>query len=177
MDSNLKFLEQNIFVTIENSADGTIVYGAETPFAYIGSSAWEGTVTDTAENPLASGDYLLKLKGPSHRRIVFCVNSQEADHICTRQESIAVTGAVENIFDFTARVLEFGDINRDKSVGVVDYSIIKACIQNNNKYNDDTAKFEPDENCLYADGNFDGEVNSTDMDLLFKTLSTKPDDE
>ncbi|GAG13821.1 unnamed protein product [marine sediment metagenome] len=34
-----------------------------------------------------------------------------------------------------------------------------------------------EEGCQWADGNFDSEVNSTDVDLLFKTLAGDTEDE
>lgn len=120
------------------------------------------------------GKYLIKVKGPSARKIKFCETNQQADKTCKRTEGIALQPGQTYAFDLTGHALEFGDINLDGVVGVNDYSIVKAC------RNADAQKGMADYDtggCKAADANLNGVVESVDIDLLFKTLSQNPDDE
>jgi len=137
----------------------------------------EGTLgyvyTSSSPPPvLTDGTYIVKLKGPSHRQIIFCVDNQGKETTCPRGTGIDID--LDNFqFDFSNRPLEFGDIDQNGSVGVTDYSVIKSCVEANAKMGDQLY----DDTCHWADANFDSVTDSTDIDLLYKTLSERPDDE
>ncbi|MFC1711835.1 hypothetical protein ACFLZ1_04605 [Patescibacteria group bacterium] len=123
---------------------------------------------------LPTGEYNLLVKGPSHRQIRFCLaEGQSADYICSRDDVISINAGTAYTFDLTDRLLDFGDVDWDGGVKVTDYSIIKACLEVDARKGDDNYE----NGCNLSDGNFDGVVDNTDIDLLFLTLSSKTDDE
>lgn len=125
---------------------------------------------------LTSGEYVVKVKGPVERRIVFCKEGQDQGHVCKRTEYFNIKDG-ENALDLTGHPLDFGDINQDGAVGVTDYSFVKDCRIKNSVMASRGGDGSYEAGCNLADGNFDGVVDHTDVDLLYKTLSTKPDDE
>lgn len=118
--------------------------------------------------------YVIKIKGPSSRKIKFCENEQGDDKICKRTEGIELEPGGTYTFDLSGHALEFGDVNLDGVVGVNDYSVVKACRNADAKIGD--ADYDTG-NCKAADANLNGVIESADIDLLFKTLSENPDDE
>ncbi|GAF96162.1 unnamed protein product, partial [marine sediment metagenome] len=98
-------------------------------------------------------------KGPSHRQLSFTnINIPES-------ESWEI--------NLTNRPLEFGDVNMSGIVDVYDHSFVKTCRESDSKRGDE----DYEQGCQWADGNFDSEVNSTDVDLLFNTLAGDTEDE
>ncbi len=124
-------------------------------------------------NDLPSGQYNFLLKGPSHRQIKFCQQNQSKDHICTRVEAINITAGQNYNMTFSGHPLEFGDINWSGSAGVEDYSILIGCRDLDSRKGD----ISYTQGCFLADGNLDGVVDITDVDLFYLTISSKPDDE
>jgi len=174
-----EYYQQGVQVGFENQA-GSLVVSDLTEFKYDPDSQVFKASLDFPLADLPSGNYNLLLKGPSHRQIRFCQNNQSADYSCLRSDLIAVTAGGSLLLDLAhdsqgewGHVLEFGDVNWDGSVGVEDYSVVKACKAADARIGDDDYL----NGCNLADGNFDGVVDNTDMDLLYLTISYKPDDE
>ncbi|HUV46723.1 MAG TPA: dockerin type I domain-containing protein, partial [Candidatus Bathyarchaeia archaeon] len=109
-----------------------------------------------------------------HRQIVFCQDRQTQDYACQRGEGISIEGGRSYDFDFSGRLLSFGDIDQNGSVGVTDWSLLLACRNEDAKKGSEAYE---QGGCKRADANFDGEVNNFDIDLFQRTLSNYPDDE
>jgi hypothetical protein len=127
-------------------------------------------------------ELVVKIKGPLHRQIIFCQDSQDKSHICKRAETITVPQNQETTLDLTGHPLEFGDIIADdvsqgyqqnSFVNVLDYSFVKNCRDLNATAGDSNF----DGGCKYADGNLDDNVNNFDIDLIQRTLMEETDDE
>ena len=116
------------------------------------------------------GKYVLKIKGPSHKKIIFCQNGQTTGYQCQGGEGIHLKPGQEEVLDFSQESLTFGDVNADNKVNVNDWSAILSCRNANAKSGE--ALFDTG-SCRYSDGNFDGEVNNFDLDLLYRTLSSE----
>ena len=132
-----------------------------------GGSFTDGTNTLTIDGsgylPLAGvtggRNYALFVKGPKHRSV-------------RMEENIALTDG-QNTFDWSAKLLEPGDLQnpnssmkQDCTVNSVDISLLTARMGAT-----DT------DNLTVADVNYDNVVNSADMSKVVNTLSTKPDDD
>jgi len=130
----------------------------------------------------APEDLIVKIKGPLHRKIVFCKDKQGKQHICQRSQTIHIEPGSEKSLDLTGHPLEFGDIiandvsggyQQNGIVNVLDYSFIKGCRDLNATKGD--ANY--DGGCKYADGNLDTNVNNFDVQLIQITLTEETDDE
>ncbi len=122
----------------------------------------------------AEGNYIFKIKGPSHKKLVFCQDNQDLEYQCVEGEGIYLESGKDYALDFTQRPLGFGDVNFDGSVGVNDWSAVLGCRNADSKRGEELFDIG---GCRHADSNFDGEVNNFGLDLLYKTLAGEPDDE
>jgi len=178
-DFNLpaEFRSQNLKVTVVNKNSGKQEFSKKLPFIYDSTTQnWIYFSEEKSGLDLASlsklEDYIIKIKGPQHRQLVFCQDGQ-ASKTCQTGEGLKREDN-DYDFNFSGYPLEFGDYNLDGSVGVNDWSAIVSCRNRN------ASKGEEIYNsggCKEADANWDGEVNNFDIDLLYQTLSSKPDDE
>ncbi|MFC1711389.1 hypothetical protein ACFLZ1_02255 [Patescibacteria group bacterium] len=128
------------------------------------SKSYEGSLT-VSQDILPSGSYNLLIKGPSHRQTRFCKDGQLKEDACPRSEQIYFAVGETYSLDFTGYKLEFGDVNWDGTVGVQDYSIIKTCKEENATYPDSIYE----NGCKDSDGNFDGVVDNSDIDVFYQT--------
>lgn len=176
-DNNINLLdiykEIEVLVAFDTKSDSGII------------GYWEGkmsfeydpeTKTYSVVNEAFSDNINILLKGSSHRKIRFCkAEGQTREYVCRRNEYIDVKSFEDYLFDFTGHPLEFGDVDWDGSVGVQDYSFIISCKKADAKVGQEA--YDIEDGCNLADGNFDGVVDSTDVVLILKTLSSYPDDE
>lgn len=125
-------------------------------------------------NNLMTGKYNILVKGPMHKQMRYCVNSQASNHSCLRAEGIMIHQGETKVYDFTKKPLACGDLpihsankaEQDGIVNVLDYSFMLNCLSKRN-----------DKECVArADCNYDGVISNQDMDLLLKTLSSAHDE-
>jgi len=121
---------------------------------------------------IAGEEYIITIKGFSHSQKIFCKQNQSGELICSKMEGLKIDPNKTITIDLSSLSLKFGDVDSDNQVDTKDYSLVKTCRINNAKKGDDYYE----EGCNWADGNFDGEVNSTDIDLLYKALIGNPED-
>ncbi|MFC1711426.1 DUF5050 domain-containing protein [Patescibacteria group bacterium] len=177
-DNNMNLPEENREQTIRIGFDMTNDFGTygyaeifET-FTYNPDTKNFEVFLDEVPTPYIA----VLLKGPSHRQIRFCLKEgQTKDYVCGRDEYMTIDFGENNILNLTGHALEFGDVDWDGSVGVADYSMVKACVENDARMGQDI--YDNDDGCWKSDGNLDGVVDNTDIVLLYNTLSSKPDDE
>lgn len=169
--------EQDIRVILKDNEANLYYHGDEglEAFSYDKESMAYTASVGFSQAELPNASYVLLIKGPAHRQIQFCQTNQESDHVCRRDELIVLEAGSQYSLDFTGYPLEFGDVDWSSSVGVDDYSFVKACKETDSRIGSED--YDKEAGCHLADGNMDGVVDSTDIALLFKTLSDKPDDE
>lgn len=111
-----------------------------------------------------SGYYLL-IKGPKHLQVRFCQNSGQI-RPCTTGKIILNSG--ENILDFTDYPLPGGDLPpQDGVVNAIDAVALVNCLNT-----------PETQECLNkADLNFDGIVNTMDINIMNNTIYTRWEDE
>lgn len=182
-DNNMNLPQENrgkeTRITIAKESDEKLFYSEFVSFEYNETDKIWGKSLSFTNTQLPSGKYIFKIKGPAHRQILFCRNNQappsleEEATLCKRGDAVSITVGQSYNLDFSAYPLEFGDVDWDGSVGVQDYSFVKACKEANSKLGEESYT----NGCQYADGNLDGVCDITDIDLLYRTLSIKPDDE
>jgi len=120
----------------------------------------------TLSSAVTSGsDYYLLIKGPKHLQVRFCQNSGQ-HRPCTKGNITLNNG--ENILDFTGYPLPGGDLPpQDGVVNALDAVVLVSC------FNEPTSQ-----TCLdKADLNFDGIVNTMDINIMNNTIYTRWEDE
>jgi len=183
-------------VSLAKERNGQIVFSEYLTFDYLENGVWGTSFTTElplpADNNYDSNDYVVKIKGSAHRKIVYCQQDQEVNYQCRRMEGIYLEPGQDYELDFSsadAQPLDFGDVYtedlsgnwvQDGQVNSFDFSFVKGCRDVNANIIGSGTPEEADfynDGCKWADGDFDGDVDSADIDLLYKTLSTRPDDE
>jgi len=127
-------------------------------------AAFKGSVVLSGVAP--GGDYTIYIKGPRHLVRKFCQDKQTER--CFGRGRIVLTSG-KNEFDFSRLSLEPGDLpnpsenmQQDSVVNGVDLSLLKARL----------GKDYPEELAV-ADLDFNGVINTRDIVLLLRTLSSK----
>ena len=147
--------QKSIATQLVRITNNVTVYNQTLTYTYDeDDSAWHTTIS-YSQGQFTTGSYAIRLKGPSHRRFLW--------------SNITITANQTNNINLTNRTLEFGDVNSVDGVTVNDYSAEKACKVLNAQIGDNSYD---NEGCIYADGNFDGVVDSMDMTMLLKVLSS-----
>lgn len=167
--------EQNAKVIFEKITGGSF-FEQSIPFRYVDKEKFEArfTVPDANFGTQTSTEVLIKVKGPSHRRMVFCLSGDNFSNNCPLgARGITITKASVNKISLNLIPLDFGDVDKNGSVGVQDYSKVLSCVRRNAQIGGDDYRNE----CYKSDANLDGVVDVMDISILYNTLSNKPDDE
>jgi len=113
----------------------------------------------------AGSNYYFLIKGPKHLQVRFCQNSGQ-NRPCTRSNITLDSG--ENFLDFSGYPLPGGDLPpQDGVVNAIDAVALINCLET------------PDTpSCLAkADLNFDGIINTMDINIMNNTIYTRWEDE
>jgi len=119
----------------------------------------------TLSSAVTSGsNYYILIKGPKHLQVKFCQNSGQS-RPCTNGMISLNNG--ENILDFTGYPLPGGDLPpQDGIVNAMDAVAMVNCL------------FDSSSQCINkADLNFDGAVNTMDINIMNNTIYSRWEDE
>jgi len=128
------------------------------------SGVYESQTITLSSAVLKGSSYYLLLKGPKHLQVRFCQNSGQT-RPCSKGDIRLENG--ENILDFTGYPLPGGDLPpQDGVVNAIDAVALTNCF------------FQTSAQCLEkADLNFDGIVNTMDMNIMNNTIYSRWEDE
>ncbi len=121
-----------------------------------------GTGSLILDNVPPGDGYVLFVKGPVHLGNRYCFNNQSER--CHLGENNISLKSGENVFDWTNHQLQPGDINRDRVVNSLDFSLLKKALGREGSQ-------------IQEDLNFNGFVNTQDIVFFLETLSFRYEDE
>jgi len=125
---------------------------------------YESPLLTLSSAVISGSNYHLLVKGPKHLQVRFCQNSGQY-RPCTKGNITLNNG--ENILDFTGYPLPGGDLPpQDGVVNALDAVALVSCLSQTSSA------------CLAkADLNFDGIVNTMDINIMNNTIYTRWEDE